>query len=240
MARGFPDYQNPAYAIAARQVDFTDVITAILGFNTCDGRGRMMWVDRFGENLSAWALGKTGLGVNPAIDTTTSEIPPSAVTLDVGNGSGPGTSYMYHSFYLGETKRIGLEVSLFLSANVPNYQVALSVTIGDIVYTGTLSYTYADNAFRIATPTGSIDVWNAAPPPFVSAYTPVKFVIDLDTLTYYRFAYGNATVDLSEYDLESTPIGVVRINRVYLTAIAHAPLQYPGHIGHVLLTTDEP
>lgn len=240
MARGFPDYQNPAYAIAARQVDFSDVVTSVLGTNTIDGRGRLWWVDTFRTNVSGWLSTKTGDGVVAAIDNTLSEIPPNSCKLVAGTVAGGGTVSMFREQYIGVPRRAGFQFSFWYQAGCPITTVQMYYSQGNDTQLAQFVVDPQSGNVTLTHTGGTEIIANLYPSTSQFGWATLKLVADFSTGKYVRFLYGLNQVDLDSYTIGTIAWSLYDTLRVRFQGAPFGAAIKAINVGHVLLTTDEP
>lgn len=240
MARGYPDYQNPAYAIATRNVDMTDIITYLFGAVRLDGRGKVFWFDKFDKNMSAWSVSQVGAAIEPSISTDKAAIPPSSMLLDVGAAGSGNECWAIHMFPQPVRGRYGIETSLYLSNDVPDYQVDIGVHKAGGVAAFRLYYSFANNTIKLYSGDYERVVMEIGALRYLTTFVPVKLVFDIDNDCLVRFIYNDVTVDVSDAPIVYIGGTTSIKNYVEIKAISHAAPCSKGYCGYVIITSDEP
>lgn len=240
MARGYPDYANPVYSVASRNLDFSSLGMYISGIRSIDERGRVVFWDNFREGLFHWTAQAVGDGVAPVLTNGQPEIPPVSVGMNHGTVTFGGSSRLFYYVYTHHSLRLGLQVGIMMQSSHCYYDLYITARQGGADLGGSI---------RINGSTGQVSVRTAgaylAVPGLVHTlaslcYTTVKFVVDLGTGFYDRFMIGPIEYDLSAYalytDIAATE-GQAQL-RIWATGLDGSD---PGIlIGHTVFTIDEP
>jgi hypothetical protein len=240
MARGYPDYQNPVNQVAGRLVDFAGIQTAQLGLSTLDGLGRLVWVDRFGEGLSAWETYTLGAGLVPVIDDAISEIPPSSGRLRIAGLALGATSGIRRSFQFTDPNKVGVEFSVLFNAG--NCVVDLNITRVLDAVNSYLIVRYSPLARTVQIIRG-LDTWilvTYAAFTMARMWIPIKLVLDFENGVGRKLVIGCETFGLGAITLGGGAWADTDQLYIDISAVSYGVLATDQYIGHVYLTADEP
>jgi hypothetical protein len=240
MARGYPDYANPVYSIASKNLDFS-VLNALLGgVATLDGRGRFYWWDNFREGISAWHTAKQNDGVAPVASTAWSEVPPASALLTCGTAAGAFSSIMTAQIVQPRNSPLGLEFSIYLSQGKFRLDAYLLFNHPTDAYTAGFRFDFANNLIYIYLPTGFTLLPGTPDIHTGGATIPIKFTADRDNYKYGRLLIGENEIDTSGYTLGALPPVANIYTSMQFNFNGSASDGTKLYIGHVYLTLDEP
>jgi hypothetical protein len=240
MPRGGPDYGNPGYQIAVPQLDTGDLLVGMRGLNSCDGRGRLFFLDTFGEGASGWAPMVTAGVPNPFGYMYQAEVPPVCLKMDVSAVPGTSTGGLKRDWNSSNTNRIGLEVGV----NWGTFRASLKISLRTRAAVG---YTYGtltlqnDGQVLIRDAAFTNRLITTVPTPASgNAWMPLKIVTDSERKIWVRIVIGQDEYDVSKYGL--WPDATAWNDDIYaeLLAISVAGGYNTVYLGHVILTLDEP
>lgn len=240
MPRGFPDYANPSYVAATKMFDLEGVFASGFGVSTQDARGRIVWLDNFSQGLSAWRLSTAGTGVVAGASSVRAEIPPASFSYTGGPVAGGGSATIDRQTTWLEPGRIGHEFSVYYS----ECDIVLSCLFQLVKDSIQQSYYFIlymfDGVLELYGDPSARFVTTLVPPYDGGTWLPCKVVADYTTGYLVRFMLGSLHFDLTSYPLSTGAYapGDYIYTRLALGGVSPSP--GTSHIGHVILTTDEP
>jgi hypothetical protein len=240
MPRGYPDYANPLYSLASRNLDFGTLETASIGVPSVDGRGRILWWENWREGIYAWERLPTSGDRLAYIHTNKAFIPPACCRLPAQATGVTQASQIARRGYHNFAMSIGLEFSVSYDVEDAHVRVAS--------WYDTLTDTY-NAELKLETETDSIYLadgvaWNlittVATPSDPETWLRIKMVINAQTGYYERLIVGQI-----EYDVSSIPLPIGSgVDPGHYRAIIQARCDTAPiptiDIGHVIYTIDEP
>jgi len=243
MARGYPDYNNPLYNIAARNLDLSSALLAMRGIQSVDGLGRMVYATTFADGLNDWKQYASGAapvwyasGVEPEIApvcASTTTAPPTYASVA-----------MWHHNALSDYTGIGVQLSVQHAANLAQLQVEIQLWSSDGVY-------IRENLYKLLVRPANSDIQyknshtsytTVASLDRMTGYThwnTIKMVIDPATQTFVRLRVNNQTYapNIQDNSALVIPPAIVLLG---ITAITPDSTARSQSVGHVLITYDEP
>jgi hypothetical protein len=240
MARGYPDYANPVYTIASRNLDFNVINTMIGGIATLDGRGRLFWYDNFREGLGGWLPTYGGDGNLPVVSTAWSEVQPASLLLSSGSAGSSYTSQAVKQFVMPRNLPIGLECSFLNDHGTGDIAIELAYYFPTTGYVAGVKFESATKKVYLRTTGGYTELTE------VGSYDPrfnialVKFTADWINNKYGRLIIGDTEYDISAYPLNT--VGFADRVHVEINLYLHGDVSDSEkfYFGHVYFTTDEP
>jgi hypothetical protein len=241
MARGYPDYNNPFFSIAAHSVDFAQLMAFMSGIRTVDNLGFLLDVENWKEGLSAWELGYDAAGRTPHVFTGRCEVPPFSMRSSFVGGGGFGTMYIKKTWANLLNSRMGIEFSILIDAIFPRLTIQIEQQDGLTAWRFSARVDY--NQKLVET---KIDAaWQTlATYPFSSSgyyFVPLKFVWDYDTTTLVRWIIGGNRYDIDL--LSGELVTYVSSTQKTTLTLSAEDITYVAQnitIGHVFTTIDEP
>lgn len=240
MPRGLPDYYNPDTVLAAKMIDMGQVLTGVIGVNTVDGRGRIVWYDNFREGVGAWIDSSSG-DATPVVATTVHcEIPPCAMRLSSGTSGGAGDGKAYFQLRLGQPYRMACEFTLYATTDDVriNLYMVYSTTGGGkrgmiVIYPST-------GLIQISTGGGLLNLTNIDMSAMANAWIPVKFVMDVPNDKYLRVMIGGQEISIPLYSLYATADTFDETAWIVVEVLGQDGADHNIYIGHTFITLDEP
>ncbi len=240
MARGLPDYYNPSTLVSQRIVDLAGVMSAVAKIPPLDGRGRLAYIDTFGEGPFGVQVQATGTGGVVGMDTVIAEIPPASLKAQPGTGGVNPRIIVSRSFLADTPSAMGIEVGVSSAAAVAqiqlalNYQGPVNAMTGDIyVHTGT-------GLIQIVHSGGTSTLTTKRVMDDPTEWVMLKLVIDFANSVFSRFLFGQTQYDLSAY----TPVSAASTYPGKGDAVIRIKndngVQSTVRLGHLAITTDEP
>jgi hypothetical protein len=240
VARGLPDYYNPATLVATRLVDVNDLVSAQMGFTPVDNLGRIFWYDNFRQGLQGYDLIKAGDGDYPVASITRALVPPMSIKLHAGTDGGGGDSEMDKRFLFNATPGIGVEIAVWYITGCPIYYLGVQVDDG-VTYSNAVMQVRPDlEQIEISTGGSLVGVLDLPTPPAGGHWLPVKMAFSKDDLTYLRIVAGQYRVDVSGYALPSSASLISGRLQIRIVADNIDATDRTGYLGYIVLTTDEP
>lgn len=241
MPRGGPDGDQQNYLFANQETDLGAVYQYLWGFAPIDSGGRPMYFDTFNNGLMGWGLNQTGSGSLPTLSQAQGLIysPPNAAKLTAGIVTND-SSVLFRTFYMGTTKRIGIEVGLQLGNTTPNYRFSLDYKPAGLpaFYMG-IEWDHATGVFRTQ-PGGFTIKTLTVPGGGNNLFMQVKIVGDWTTGKFVRALLGDQLFDLSSQSLFSSGNTYNGMGIANVQALSYGAGSSDGYIGYVLYTRDEP
>jgi len=243
VARGGPDWSNPDYQLSGIQVDIADVADRLLGFARLDTRGRIVYLDRFENGLTGWQTLTAGAGVAPVVKSQEQYAWSGATHVYFDAGAAvDGESQIVRSTWLGQTKRIGMEVGLYIDNTVASIRlVQFYRRVGQAGAYIQMRYERSSAQWILSTSGGDyVVVAQAAPAAGRGYFVPVKMAADFLNVTGLRFLLGE-----TQYNLDDQALGsVAGIDEgeaySYITVRSAGGGNQYGRVGYVIFTKDEP
>jgi hypothetical protein len=240
MARGLPDYYNPSTVVSQRLVDMSEVMAALAGLTTMDGRGHISFFETFKEGMGAWALEKTGNGEYPIASSVQAEVSPVSCYMNTPHGQPANRSGMYIYRILPGQYRIGVEYSVYLTTITASLLVTLYIEYGGNYYDAVLTLTPSTSTLKIQGKTTSSRTFDLGDTPSYSAWIPIKLVIDASTGYAVRLLIGSTEYDVSDIELDTGAITGAGVTYLHIDARQSGAVDWETYVGHVILTSDEP
>ncbi len=241
MPRGLPDYYNPDTLVSQRLANVEEVVTALRGIASLDNRGRTLFFEDFHSNMSGWVLTNGNDGVDPAIDTGLSLVPPSSCKLNAGTSGNNGFSTLTKRFHLGASAKLGFETAIWYHEDAPSYKMEMRYNLAGVEYFSLL---------RLLPTTGALDIWSAGGYNNIGnvgyaatangAWLSLKLVADYANGLYTRILAGQLQIDVSDYILRQSVQAAAGHSYFYLLAEAINAVTNDGYFGFVAGTVDEP
>lgn len=240
MPRGYPDYNNPVYSLAMKNIDFGALLVGTVGLVPCDGRGRLYFLDTWANGEYAWLLSGNGLNATHVLSTATPEIPPVSILMTAGIGSGTGTEFCDKRFRVSGSNRLGIEAGIRLAGNSPAAEVWIINNINTTGYRAILRIDSTNGELSVNTPSGQTTFSVSTGLAGTTSFFPMKLVCDFSIGYYVRAIFGDNEYDLSGYQI-ATPSGITE-KEVLFRGLARSMALGQGQIylGHVFITYDEP
>lgn len=240
MPRGLPDYFNPDTLVAQRLANMDELLTALRGISSVDNRGRTLYFDNFANGEHGWQNTKTGDGVVPIASTNQAEVAPSSLEMDSGTDTGGGACQSVKRFRLFNVRKAGLEFSFAYYANTPWIQAAFYYNDGTASYQGILVIDYDASKLYLYDGAVKTEVMDLPSDAGAIAWLPIKLVIDIEAGTNLRLIVGQTEIDVTGYDLKSSPTSLEGILQIQFNTDAQDDGTNIAYIGHVNVTIDEP
>lgn len=240
MPRGYPDYNNPVYSLAMKNIDFGALLVGTVGLVPCDGRGRLYFLDTWGEGTYAWTFDGNGINAAYSLITTTPEIPPVNVLLTGGTGVGTGTEYCDKRFRVSGSNRLGIETGFRFGGVSPAAEVWIINNINTIGYRAILRIDSTNGELSVNTPSGQTVFDTSLGLAGTTSFFPMKLVCDFSTGYYIRAIFGDSEYDLSGYQI-ATPSGITEKEVLFRAGVRSMGLGNSQlYLGHIFITYDEP
>ena len=240
MARGYPDYANPVYSLASRNVDFALIETGLIGAPSLDGLGRNIWWENWREGIYAWEpLPNSGVRL-PYVHTKRAFIPPCSCRLPAQPGGIGGASQIGRRGYFHNALALGLDWSVAYDFTNTYLNVILWYDTPDTSYVGTLQFKLDTGIVYINSGDLAPAIATVDAPSDPGSWLRMKLVINVQTGYYQRLLLGQVEYDLSSYPLRVLGVTDAGHYRVYLQARCDGGVAPTVDIGHVIYTIDEP
>lgn len=241
MARGYPDYNNPFYAIASASVDFSQVIALASGIVPVDNLGRMITGEAFREGIENWSRYMTTADVTIEANTQHCEFPPACCLVNFAGLSAVDYGYLKRLYATTMIPVWGIEYSL-AAANLEK-----SVTAWIEQASGLSGYKFS---LRVNTNSHVVQYYNGTSwvtvgPAYFNndpwIYQTIKMVVDFQAGTLKRVIIGDSRYDFDIPAGEVTAYG----GAVYYTEAGLLVEEIAGsggevRIGHAYITIEEP
>lgn len=240
MPRGYPDYNNPVYTIAARGIDLGNLQTLQIGTQSIDGLGKLFYVDNFREGLYGWERNVYGDGAAPFLHINRPFIPPVSCRLPCGTLAGGGAVDMKHQAYFRKPSGLGLEFSLSYSQTAAYVYTQLGYDGGDFLRQVILRFSTSTQVLAIYVNGVYVDIVTLDNNNDLNSFLTLKAVGNWATGYYERLLVGMEQFDLTSYPLPQTFTFSQGWYFAYFAAYGQAATQPELNIGHVILTVDEP
>lgn len=242
MPRGTPDYDNPEYALAAKISDPSMLALGTFGFCPIDSLGRWVWYDNFRNGLNAWYIGENGDGEVPYLSTDYPYVSPAAVMLPSGAVLADESYLFRYTYYSDEPGTLGFEFSVRDHGNAGKIACYLTYSAagGSNRYRMGIRINWSAQTLSFVDNTGEVNVTMSADTWGDSIWFPIKIVGDFSTGYYKRLMIGDRFIDLSDYQMEEPVAAVSEAIVLYIASISLGVASKSVHLGHVLITTDEP
>jgi hypothetical protein len=240
MPRGGPDYGNPVYQVASQQQDTGDLIVAARGINTCDGRGRLMYLDTFLDGLGAWRATQSGGASLAAVVTNVAEISPVCMLLNTFGGAVGDYSQIARSWRIAGIRHVGLELGIKYDGGMADLIVSFQLRTLDGYAYGQMKLTNDGKLYLFNAAFAYQLVDTLAASGESNTWLPVKLVIGNDPLTYVRLIVGQREINISSVVIYTPVPSTIEDLYVAIQAINVSAGKSKIYIGHVLMTVDEP
>jgi len=241
MAHGTPDWgsRRPKTTVHGG-IDLAELANRLGAPCAFDGRGDVVWFDRFENGIESWFKGSSGAGSGYSWN--------AAHMLDGGFSmkllAGPAAdryAYARHHSYLPALGPLGVECAFSVDTHYdfikfqPCFQTGVGVYGPEFRYdradAALYYYDNAGNPQQIATPSVNPDV---------NVFNVIKMVIDNKNHKYVRVVFNNKEYDLVNigYRSAAPPIAPVWTQGIYIQAEGF--IEAPAYIDRVILTQNEP
>lgn len=242
MARGYPDYGAPGYAVAANNVDFSQFALAALGVYSLDGLGRVVYGSNFDEGTGTLVDLATPPTDNWLANAQQPEIGVASIKVNVSAGEPDALALFRKSIYVPGVKTVGFQTSFWWWTYCPHIDLIVKYNIDGITSGGwvrmykddrTLSYYDADLAALV--PFHTLPAPGSNP-----SWVPIKLVLNAVDRRWKRIVVGQTLFEIDAASVSSgsaVPVGVLGADYNIWLAGAGTSIAY---IGHMLLTVDEP
>jgi hypothetical protein len=241
MPRGYPDYNNPFYSIAAQSSDFSQIISAFTGIRPIDNLGYLAYAETFRDGLGGWTRSFLGGSTEMKVNGFGAEVPPVGLVWH-SDGTVPGfNASLTHGFANDLRDRWGLDTAVRLLANPPELRFLIFQRIG----ADSLSFTFRINASTLLLEADHEGVWiQLSPEPIAlasSLFVPLKFVVDFADRTIPRVVVGGTRVHPDgEFGTVLHPGGTLIYTSVGLLCYNVLGITQAAYCGHAYITVDEP
>lgn len=247
MPRGLPDDGVQTYAAAAVSSDPGDIANRAGGFAPADGLGRPVWFDSFENGLGRWEPAQFGAATLP---TARNGYPygfasVNGVYLNTGGTALSDLAQISQRFYLGYSRRIGIEAAILITDTTPLVAVGVEYRLvgGGSPYIGRLlgvpgvstydiNLVHASGNFAIASlpkPTSNNEYW-----------AQIKVTGDWSTGRYIAAIVGEQRIDVSAYTLAASALSEVGTVTSIAFCAGTGTVAGFTSIGYMILTRDEP
>jgi hypothetical protein len=240
MPRGYPDYANPLYSLASRNIDFGILETMAIGISSLDGRGRVFWWENFREGIYGWKLTSSGNGSVPYIHTLQSLIPPVSARLPCGTVGGSGLSLMLRQIALSTSISMGLEFSYAWEKDAADVYGRLQYDTGGVAHLMSIQINTETGLIRHGAAGGFVDLVTLDTLDEPDRFVRFKIVGNFTTNMLERAIVGNVEYDLSAYTMGTAVPYLPGLVTVSFQATAQAAATPAVNLGHVIFTIDEP
>ena len=238
--RDYPDGAAPIYQVAVKQSDLGQLFLAMTGFQPLDTRGRMIWLDTFGEGLKRWELAHGGDGADPVADTSYPFLGDVASKLDSGTLAGVGWSVQRARLFSDFGQRVGFEFMLRYASGTGRIVTNIYWLRAADQTRGRLTIRPEDGEILVGPDTSLVSVGNVGTSGAVAIWLPVKFVVDFDTEKLVRVMVGNSLIDLSSYDTIPTALTGNYQLVCEVNSYAWGAGNKVTYLGYGMVTLDEP
>lgn len=240
MPRGLPDYYNPSTLVSSRMVDLTSVFSAAMGIPPLDGRGRIMWIDTFGEGVSAWRLDKDTDGVAAHAYGGFSEIAPLCAALGPGTKAKDGFSGIIRDTYLGTPTSLGFEIGFWFAGNNAYIQQEIQYFNNSQLMWMKVRIYGATGEVKLVHKTGEALIADLQSLFLSRAWYTSKLVVDPVSKRGVRWLLGPTQYDISDYQMftGSGTYNLYTSNTVYVHPVTDGAQSV--YLGHAILTIEEP
>lgn len=241
MSRGYPDYNNPFYSIAAQSTDFAQIISAFTGIRPVDNLGYLAYADTFREGLGGWTRSFLGGSTEMKVNDDTPEVPPVSLVWH-SDATIPGfNASITHGFANDLRDRWGLDTAVRLLVNPPELRFLIFQRIG----ADSLSFTFRINATTMLLEADHEGVWiplSTEPIALASSlFVPLKFVVDFSDRSIPRVVVGGARIHpAGEWGTVLHPGGTLLYTSVGLLCYQTLGVTQAAFCGHAYITVDEP
>lgn len=240
MARGYPDYNNPVYSLASKNIDFGILALAQMGIASIDGRGRIVWFENWREGIYKWSLNNAGDAFPPRLTTTRSFIAPASCEFVYGTLAGVGEVGITRETTLYSPGRLGVEFSLSMSNLNNDFRLYFRVGTLTEIMLALLTIHSSTGDVIIQDDITDRTITNVLGQLGVVTFIPVKLVVDFITHSFVRLMIGELSFDLSQYvTWDLMPVSREFVS-VGFDVLATGAVYTSDFLGHVIFTTDEP
>jgi hypothetical protein len=240
MARGYPDFTNPSYAIASKLIDTGATLLALGAPLDLDGLGRVFILDSWQFSLSSWIIGLAGDGANPAVSALESQHGGVSLAFPAGTLAGAGISLAYQYFYLGVPLAMGVQFSVRVEPATPDYYVRLTYSLGGPSPRGQVKVDGVTGDVSVLTAAGWVFITSVGVTAASEFWVDIKLTIDPLTGFYKRLVVGQVLYDISLLDIPAVVDASTGRVQVILECDGNIAAATIGYIGYIMLTLDEP
>lgn len=242
MPRGNPDYLSPNSNVSTVQFDGASIVGGLGGIQSVDGRGRIVYADKFSNGLNSWYKSYSGAGIAPYLsyDNGYPFYPPVSVVLDPVAAA--GNSVLTNQFPFVYSGRFGLEVAFYTGVTVAGFSLYVDQIISSQrLYQMEIKYSRLDKKLYILDPSGYVDLldfttWGDIPEDWFT----VKLVFDTSKDVYSRAVIGGVEFDLSGYSIRNFEWAAAPRLYISLKCVGEVGFVEPSGVGYVIITNDEP
>lgn len=242
MPRGNPDYLAPNSNVSTVQFDGASIVGGLGGVQSIDGRGRIIYAEKFNNGLGAWNKQSANNGITPYLSAEHGYpfYPPVSVVLDPFDSD--GVSSIKKQYTYAGNGRFGVEAAIHTSSNAAGFVLSITqIVISQVYYEASIKYLRNDRKLYILTNDGYVDLinfddWGDIPEDWFT----VKFAIDTNSDYYIRATIGGIDFDLSNYELRH--FAMVGVPAITVSIKCNGEVGYvePSGVGYVIITNDEP
>lgn len=243
MPRGQPDYNVPDYTFFSVETPNSDLFAERFGFSRLDNRGRILWIDDFRQGLARWNISSDAGGANPIVVYQRPFMLGNNGSIKIDPLVNGGLSMLTNQFILPVSKKLGIEVGLYLLNNYGQVDILLShnylvgtskaAELRFVKQTGEVLVKTTGGNHTIITP-GSVSN-------LVSRWISIKMVADYSTNHLYKVMLGNTEYDLSAFTMNNSVNGLSGSTYIEISSQGiDATYKEEFYLGYVIISGDEP
>jgi hypothetical protein len=238
MARGYPDYNNPEYSLAARNIDIASMLLVQSGIGPVDGRGRIVWFENFREGVLSWNKATVGAGLDPVVTLEVADHSPVSCLLDTGGAAGGDSVQMYKATNFPGSTRMGLQVSYMALDSYGALEFYILRSTVPIEYEAHVRIDFSTGVIQVLK-TGAVlqTVATFTVTPTQETFYTLKVVADFTTGYLVRMMFGDTEIDLSTIKMVDYGTGVIEQVQIVAEAFTDAAHRTVAYLGHLIVTT---
>jgi hypothetical protein len=243
MARGSSDYGLPDYSFFAVETPVSDVVSERQGFSRLDNRGRVLWFDDFRNGVTRWDLDSDPVGNNPLHKISSGKSVGFHGSLLLDPTEEGGYSSLYKTFMLPVSKRMGLEVAVYLPNNFGQFNFRLEHNFdGTLPYNGIVKVRFNTGEVYLQSSAGEQTIVTPSSSAYLrQKWMSIKFTADYETGQYIRCMIGNQQYDLENFSMTQSGAGFIGMTHIDVWCSGGSGVHVePIYIGYVVISGDEP
>lgn len=243
MSRGGPDYGNPDYSFFTVETPTSDIVSERLGFSRLDNRGRVLFIDDFTSGLHRWGLDMGASGIAPILTYNIVDDMSKGGSVKIDPVADASLSMMHKIFVLPVSRRLGIEIGLYLISNFGRINIFLEHAITEgVTKSANLIIEHQTGNVEIAALSSTpVIIQNPALAGFVNRWMSLKIVANYETGYYERLMFGNHQYDISNYQMGSGVFGLSGTTYIEIMNEGRsATYKEECYLGYVIISGDEP